>query len=483
MDRSIIKKVAKSPFFWIGLALFSFITIFSYQKEKYVEKETERQIQSMVQNVSSNNIEAVSNILDEYLETLESIKYLSTLTKDIKQAINFYAKKDSLYFNVEVITDEERNYKNSYKLQTFFDDTLNFIQYTLPLNSSLAYDAISLKVPFIDIYNKIVASKGFSYAYITISRDGKYIYHPDEWKVGTNIEEEKQETYSEKNEKKIFQTYSDYLNLQVYRYFEVVDMGGEEWVIAANTPGISFKDLISNIRSAFIYMSASAALAFMFIFIFGILYWQKEFIKRQTVQQEKIKLELKNEHQKQQVLATELEQLKSGLNPHFLFNSLSSLRILVAKHPKEATNFATALSNLYRYLLKQQNNNLIFLDEELSFAKDYIYLQQIRFGDRIKINIDIPEHKFKKEVPPLSLQVLIENCIKHTKMSLEEPLEIEIYTEADYLIVKNNYNPISIKAPSKKGLDNLIKRYSYLTTQSCYFLIENHKFVGKIPLL
>ena len=96
-------------------------------------------------------------------------------------------------------------------------------------------------------------------------------------------------------------------------------------------------------------MGLSASLAFSFILFLGILFWQKEFIKRQQAEKDKIKLELKNELQKQQVLATQLEQLKAGLNPHILFNSLSSLKVLVSKRPEEAKKFAIALSNLYSY--------------------------------------------------------------------------------------------------------------------------------------
>ena len=230
-------------------------------------------------------------------------------------------------------------------------------------------------------------------------------------------------------------------------------------------------------------MALSASLGFALILFLGILLWQKEFMKRQQAEQDKIKLELKNELQKQEVLATELEQLKNGLNPHFLFNSLSSLKVLVNKRPEEAKQFAIALSNLYRYLLKQQNYNLTILEEELKFSKDYIYLQQIRFLKRIQVTFNIDDAALLQQLPPMSLQLLIENCIKHTMMTENEPLIIEVYTVSNYLFVKNNYNPPANIHSMGIGLENLTKRYSHLTSLPCSFTIENNHFVAKVPLL
>ena len=230
-------------------------------------------------------------------------------------------------------------------------------------------------------------------------------------------------------------------------------------------------------------MAISVSLGIAAILLLGISAWKKEVIKREQVEQDKLKLQLKSERQAQQALANELEQLKTGLNPHFLFNSLGSLKVLVDKKPEEAKKFAIALSNLYKYLLKQQNHPLTTLQEELNFSKNFIYLQQIRFAERIKTTINISNTQLNKQLPPMSLQLLIENCIKHTIMSQQHPLQIEIYTTSSHLIVKNNYNPPAHIHSSKIGLQNLIKRYAHLTDQPCSFKVENNQFVAKIPLI
>lgn len=118
----------------------------------------------------------------------------------------------------------------------------------------------------------------------------------------------------------------------------------------------------------------------------------------------------------------------------------------------------------------------------MKFSQDYIYLQQIRFQNRIKVTIDIDSEDLNKQLPPMSLQLLIENCIKHTRMTENEPLEIEVYTASNYLFVKNNYNPHTHIHSSGIGLENLSKRYSHLTNIPCSFTIENNHFAAKVPI-
>lgn len=481
MDRKIRSKIVRSPFLWIGVVVLTLINIFSYHKQQQIIKEAEEKVILMAQNTSINNINTFKSILYNYIDKLKELKRITALAEiDINEGIEYLIEEDSIFANIEVIHSTTNN-SNSYALNALLQDSVKYLQITVPIAiNNVGNKALSLKIPLNELHNKVADNKSLSYAYITLSYNNIYIYHPNELKIGLSSIKKEQDSEIEKET--VSKTFSDYLGIPVYTYYQTLDIDDQTWIIAANVPDISFNELITNIRRAFTYMGLSASLAFSFILFLGILFWQKEFIKRQQAEKDKIKLELKNELQKQQVLATQLEQLKAGLNPHFLFNSLSSLKVLVSKRPEEAKKFAIALSNLYRYLLKQQNFDLTTLAEELKFSQDYIYLQQIRFQNRIKVTIDIDSEDLNKQLPPMSLQLLIENCIKHTRMTENEPLEIEVYTASNYLFVKNNYNPHTHIHSSGIGLENLSKRYSHLTNLPCSFTIENNHFVAKVPI-
>ena len=193
---------------------------------------------------------------------------------------------------------------------------------------------------------------------------------------------------------------------------------------------------------------------------------------------------IKEEQHKQTLMATELERLRSSLNPHFLFNSLSSLKYLIRKDTSQAIFFVKTLSSLYRYLLMHEVDELVLLKDELNFANDYINLQKIRFSNNISINIDLGDYYLNFKVFPISIQLLIENCIKHNKISDNEPINISITAVNEYLIIENNYNPREgLTNNTGKGIENIIKRYLLLTEKKCLFEVINGKYSARIPLI
>ena len=190
---------------------------------------------------------------------------------------------------------------------------------------------------------------------------------------------------------------------------------------------------------------------------------------------------LREEKLKLNVLELEYASLKNQLSPHFLFNSLNALTSLVANND-DAVKFIKNLSDVYRYLLEHKDNEIINLSTEIEFVKSYIYLHKIRFGDNLKANINIENYKYK--VVPLSIQLLIENAIKHNIVSEDEPLFIEIYNTKDYIVVENNLHLKNmINNSSKIGLENIKKRYNHLTEKKVIIEKSNEKFIVKIPLL
>ncbi|MEP5339678.1 MAG: 2TM domain-containing protein [Algibacter sp.] len=195
-----------------------------------------------------------------------------------------------------------------------------------------------------------------------------------------------------------------------------------------------------------------------------------------------------NRIKEQKVIAgtasAKFDALKNQLDPHFLFNSLNVLTSLIEENPENAQNFTTALSKVYRYVLEQKNKELVTVDEELRFAKTYMSLLKMRFEDSIVF--EMPEHASNPEskVVPLSLQLLLENAVKHNIVTASKPLHIKIYEEGDSLVVENNLQSKQIvKKSSGVGLSNIKQRYDLLTNKKVYINKEAKRFAVAIPML
>ncbi|MBN1337921.1 MAG: histidine kinase [Bacteroidales bacterium] len=189
------------------------------------------------------------------------------------------------------------------------------------------------------------------------------------------------------------------------------------------------------------------------------------------------------ERLKRQSLALQYEALKNQVNPHFLFNSLNTLSSLVYKDPAQAEKFIKQLSEVYRYVLEHKDKELIALKTELEFVTRYVYLQKIRHGSSLDVETDISPAA-GEAVIPMSVQILVENAIKHNVIAMDEPLSVTIYRENGFVVVRNNLNRKSIVTGGNRiGLANLKERYDYLSDKK--FTVEEHgkDFTVKVPLL
>ena len=182
-------------------------------------------------------------------------------------------------------------------------------------------------------------------------------------------------------------------------------------------------------------------------------------------------------------LASRYQSLKEQINPHFLFNSLNTLTYLVYENQDQAAQFIKKLSEVYRYVLDTRNQEVVAWQEELTFVRSYVFLQKIRFGDSLRICIDLPEN-LPGMIPPLSLQMLLENAVKHNEISEEQPLSVTITLQDEaYVVVSNNVQPKDIgERPSGIGLNNIKARYAYLTPQPVV-VSSDAFFTVKLPLL
>lgn len=242
-------------------------------------------------------------------------------------------------------------------------------------------------------------------------------------------------------------------------------------VINGNNPENFFKG--NNIWAHFFYIILSFGIsAFIHARSFMIA-WKKTVKQESTKQQIVAKTE-----------AAKFESLKSQIDPHFLFNSLNVLTSLVSENPSQAEKFTTKLSKVYRYVLEQRNKDLIPLTEELTFAKTYMELLSMRFEDSVKFNIPDSVSNSELKIVPLSLQLLLENAVKHNVVSPSKPLTISIYKQDDYLVIENNVNPKEAVGKSTKvGLQNIADRYGLITQKSVHIENNNKTFTVRIPLL
>lgn len=200
----------------------------------------------------------------------------------------------------------------------------------------------------------------------------------------------------------------------------------------------------------------------------------------------RLKKSIRDEEQTKQIMIqAQLDTLRNQAQPHFLFNSLNTLRDIIDQNSKEdAKAFVDNLSGVYRFILESGTTNLISLQEELKFAKAYIHIQTERFGDNLKVNWNIPEDKLSAMIVPMSLQLLIENAIKHNIVSRAKPLVVDIETIDDQLIVSNNVQVKSTQTPSTKiGLKNIEKRYALISNILPDIKNDGNRFMVTLPLL
>jgi len=182
--------------------------------------------------------------------------------------------------------------------------------------------------------------------------------------------------------------------------------------------------------------------------------------------------------------SAKFESLKNQIDPHFLFNSLNVLSSLIEENPVNAQRFTTSLSKIYRYVLEQKDKELVPIEEELAFAKTYMNLLKMRFENSLFYELPESISNTEAKVVPLSLQLLLENTIKHNVVSEQRPLYIRIFEENSYLVIQNDYQKKEVLLDRKGvGLENIINRYGIITKRKVLIEQKEQTFTVKIPIL
>lgn len=190
------------------------------------------------------------------------------------------------------------------------------------------------------------------------------------------------------------------------------------------------------------------------------------------------------ERVKKENLEFRFDRLRNQVNPHFLFNSLNTLASLVYQDPDTASRFVRQMAKVYRYVLENRDKEVIPLAEEWNFMEAYLYLVKIRFDDGVRFELDISKEALEKMIPPMTLQLLLENALKHNIVSASKPLTIKILTKGNRLKIENNIQPKMSPEPSTKtGLENIKSRYAILSSQPVVIESNENFFSVEIPLL
>lgn len=226
-----------------------------------------------------------------------------------------------------------------------------------------------------------------------------------------------------------------------------------------------------------VYINSNFAALFCSLAVVAIyesIYFMNEL--RKSVEEKEM---LKSEN-----LKAQLSALKIQVNPHFLFNNLNTLSSVIPENPRQAVDFVQQLSKVYRHILEVRDENSIILAEELEVLKAYAFLLETRFGENIDININVPKEKLRNKIVPLSLQILMENAIKHNIVSSDKPLKIDVYTQNGCLVVCNNLQKKNqVNESTGIGLDNLRNRYRLLGNKEIKVMESENTFTVSIPII
>ena len=252
----------------------------------------------------------------------------------------------------------------------------------------------------------------------------------------------------------------------------VLAFGLVRWFVEVIIYGQSFEAFLAS-ESIVNYVVALVITLIVSLFIHAFYFWK-------ALQDTKIK--------EQKIIAgtasAKFDALKNQLDPHFLFNSLNVLTSLIEEDPQQAQKFTTALSKVYRYVLEQKNKDLVPVDEELDFARTYVKLLTMRFEDGIRFEIPGNASNPEARIVPLSLQLLLENAVKHNVVTSAKPLSIRVFEKNGNLVVQNNLQEKSVvKRSSGVGLRNIQQRYSILSKRQVHIKKTASDFSVELPML
>jgi len=279
--------------------------------------------------------------------------------------------------------------------------------------------------------------------------------------------------------------YTNIYNLPKFENGQVNDTFFNRRLVLSLCLGITFMIVLVGFHHLILPQYDFKAMALMYQFraiLINLTIYMLLNMMYQSHYNQQVTIEL--ERTKSDNLGAQYELLKQQVNPHFLFNSLNTLKSMVEIGDEHSADFILKLSDFYRFTLENRKMDLILLAEEVEILNAYVYLLEARFEHGFVLHMNLNEVALKYYIPPFTLQLLIENCIKHNVVSLENPLVICIYIQGDYLVVENKLQLKKVPSPSTGvGLENINQRYLHLINKPIVVTKTTEFFKVSIPIV
>lgn len=304
---------------------------------------------------------------------------------------------------------------------------------------------------------------------------GVIVFHPDSLLLGQTLTDEaSREAFrraTTTGRRVLTEAFSDYLGVEEQRIYYPIRLGSQCWVAGIGIPRLVIEQEIDDFHLYTILTALISVLLFAVLLVLAQRRWRREYALRRLSEQESAQLQL--------------QQVIEQIDPHFLFNSLNSLYALIRCNPEQAREFTLTLSRVYRRVLERRKQILATLAEEIEFTWQYHSLQQIRFGESLELTTAIDPALRNRRIPAMSLQTLVENAVKHNRISTRNPLRIRIRTEGETLLIENNCTPRDNESPESLGvgLERIRSVYRFYTDQNISISIEQGLFRCRLPLL
>lgn len=310
---------------------------------------------------------------------------------------------------------------------------------------------------------------------ILLDPEGMVIYHPDSLRLGMPVSDSLEiaafRTVARTGRSLITDIFSDYLGVDEQRIYYPIRLAGQRWVAGIGIPRFIIEQEIDDFHFYTILTAVIAVLLFAALLIVAQRRWRREYALRKLSEQESAQLQL--------------QQLLEQIDPHFLFNSLNSLYALIRCNPEQAREFTLTLARVYRRVLERRKQILSTLAEEIEFTGQYYSLQKIRFGESLELSTAIDPALRNRRIPSMSLQTLVENAVKHNRISARNPLYIRIRTEGESLLIENNCTPRDSHSSESLGvgLERIRSVYRFHSSENISTSIDDGMFRCRMPLL
>lgn len=330
-----------------------------------------------------------------------------------------------------------------------------------------------------------------NYAYV-FTKEGICITHPDQKYLGKNVFDftniKPKDTVSSTMKVGYTEgtTISEYLNVEVTRFIKPLKTENFEGYAVVNHVNFLIDESVSKTKTYTVYIFLAALFLIVTVFILFNRSTHLAYQEKEKIQTEKNVLLVENEKMHREEALNQLQQLKNNINPHFLFNSLNSLYMLIGINKNNAQRFTMNLSKIYRYLIVPPKENIVPVAQEIKFIQQYMDLLKSRFDEELVFDMVIFNPKsLEKRIPYLSLQMVVENAIKHNIATIDHPLYIMITVEDEGITVKNTWQPKTDEEVqgAKFGIDYLNQVYDYFKKNSVNISVDGEYFICFLPLL